>query len=122
MKWGDHEGSPPSWVNICGKRNELFRRPLARSRPSGPPASSFQYQSANTKMLVIQSAQAERSMAVGGSRCAGIPWIRKTSETITATVIGNHYGDQQHEDDCQQQPTWTNGKRFRQGPVDSGGS
>jgi len=45
----------------------------------------------------------------------------KPSYIVTATVVGNHYGDQQHEDDCQQQPTWTNGKRLRQGPVDTGG-
>src|SRR5882724_2011600 len=87
MKWGDHEGSPPSWVNIWGKRNELFTRPVAWSRPDGPPASSFQYHSANTKMLAVQSAQAERSRAAGGSRCCGIPWIRKANEAIMAKVI-----------------------------------
>src|SRR6267142_5995586 len=87
MNWGDHEGSPHCWVNIWGKRNELFTRPVVRSRPSGPPASSFQYQRANTKMLAVQSAQAERSRAAGGSRCRGIPWIRKANEAIMAKVI-----------------------------------
>src|SRR5438552_2291210 len=35
MKWGDHEGSPPCWVNICGKRNERFTRPEARAGQRG---------------------------------------------------------------------------------------
>lgn len=87
MNCGVQEGSLPCWVSIWGKRNELFTRPAERSRALGPPASSFQYQSANTKMLVIQSAQAERSMAVGGSRWSGMPWMRKIKEAIMARVI-----------------------------------
>jgi len=86
-KLGFHDQSCSFRLNICGKRNELFERPSGRSRLSGPPASSFQYQSANTRILVIQSALAERSNVFGVSRCCGIPLTKRIKEAIMAMVM-----------------------------------
>jgi len=92
-------------------------------------------------MLAIQSAQAERSR--GRWRLA-MPWNPldqknqrsnhgESNDTIggkgedpgcvvAASAVRHHRGDHQNEDDCRQQPTRTNRKRFRQGPVNTGSS
>src|SRR6266404_6515697 len=46
----------------------------------------------------------------------------KPSNVVTAAVVRDHRRDQQNKDDGQQQPTWTQGKRLGQGPVNTGGT
>src|SRR5215470_5686274 len=78
-------------IVICGNRNAPDVCEARVSRPWGPPASSRQYHSANTRRFASQIDEAESRRAFGDSRREGNAVTNRiraaTSSNVTTAVV-----------------------------------